>query len=180
MFKKLYPYEYVDSVFDIDYKKLYEKGYRGVIFDIDATLVYHGDDSNERIDELFRQIHSTGLKTLLLSNNDKERIERFIKNIDTQYICDANKPDTAGYLKATEMLGIELSQAVFVGDQLFTDIYGANKSGMASILVKFLLEADQTRLGLKRNLEKIILKLYGMSRKNQHRIGEIILRGESI
>ena len=42
VFKKLYPYEYVDSVFDIDYQKLYEKGYRGIIFDIDNTLVPQG------------------------------------------------------------------------------------------------------------------------------------------
>ena len=47
MFKKFYPYAYVESVFVIDYQKLYEKGYRGLIFDIDNTLVHHGDDSTK-------------------------------------------------------------------------------------------------------------------------------------
>lgn len=177
MLKKYYPYEYINSVFDIDYKKLYEIGYRCVIFDIDATLVYHGDDSNEKIDNLFKEIHSIGLKTLLLSNNDEERILRFIKNIDTEFICDANKPDTAGYHKAVEIMGIDNSQAVFVGDQVFTDICGANNSGMANILVKFLLEPGETKLGIKRNLEKVILFFYKHSKKNNNRLGGIAKEG---
>ena len=83
MIKKYYPYEYAESVFMIDYQKLYQKGFRGIIFDIDNTLVHHGDDSTPEIDDLFRKIQGLGLKTLLLSNNDRGRVERFIKNIDT-------------------------------------------------------------------------------------------------
>ena len=56
MFKKFYPYEYANSVFDVDYKELYNKGYKGIIFDIDNTLVHHGDDSTKEVDELFREI----------------------------------------------------------------------------------------------------------------------------
>ena len=89
-----FPCEYADSVFDIDYKKLYGRGYRGVIFDIDNTLVPHGDDSTPEVDALFKEIHESGLKTLLLSNNDTERIERFLQNIDSLYIPDAAKPNT--------------------------------------------------------------------------------------
>lgn len=78
MLKNYYPHEYVKSVFLIDYQKLYQKGFRGIIFDIDNTLVHHGDDSTPEIDALFYKIQSLGLKTLLLSNNDRERVERFI------------------------------------------------------------------------------------------------------
>ena len=80
MFKAFYPFAYVESVFSIDYKKLFNKGYRGIVFDIDNTLVPHGADSTKETDELFRNIQKIGLKTLLLSNNDEERIRRFIKN----------------------------------------------------------------------------------------------------
>ena len=91
MFKKFYPYEYANSVFDIDYNKLYNKGYKGIIFDIDNTLVHHGDNSTEEIDELFNKIQGIGLKTLLLSNNNEERVKRFLANINSLYICDAQK-----------------------------------------------------------------------------------------
>lgn len=63
MLNKFYPSFYAKSVFSIDYDKLYEKGFRGIIFDIDNTLVHHGDNSNEKVDELFRTIHSKGFKT---------------------------------------------------------------------------------------------------------------------
>ena len=89
MFKMFYPYEYVESVFSIDYNKLYDKGYRGIIFDIDNTLVHHGDDSTKEIDELFTTIQTIVFKTLLLSNNNEDRVKRFLNNIDSLYICNA-------------------------------------------------------------------------------------------
>lgn len=107
MLEKYYPYEYAQSVFQIDYQKLYDRGFRGIIFDIDNTLVHHGDCSTSEIDDLFRRIQGIGLKTILLSNNDRERTERFIKNIDTPYICDADKPEPGNYLKAVKLLGIK-------------------------------------------------------------------------
>ena len=99
MFRRFYPYAYTRSVFSIDYAKLRDKGFRAVVFDIDNTLVHHGDKSTPEVDALFRSIHKIGLKTLLLTNNDEERVQRFIKNIDTLYICDAEKPHPTAYFK---------------------------------------------------------------------------------
>jgi HAD superfamily phosphatase (TIGR01668 family) len=173
MFSLLFPYEYVDSVFAIDYKKLLQKGYKGIIFDLDMTLVPHGADSTKEIDELFKTIHRVGLKTILLTNNSEERVKRFIKNIDTLYLCDAQKPDTEWYLKAVEMLEMQKSETVFIGDQIFIDIYGANKSGIANILVKYVTAEVETKIGIRRNLEKIILALYRITKIYQHRLGDI-------
>ena len=170
----LFPFEYVDSVFSIDYEKLVQKGYKGIIFDIDMTLVPHGADSTKEIDELFKTIHKAGLKTLLLTNNSEERVKRFIKNIDTLYLCDAEKPNPEGYLKAIQMMGIKKNETVFIGDQIFIDIYGANRCGIASILVKYVTAEVETKIGIRRNLEKIILKLYGITKVYQHRLGDIL------
>ena len=152
MFQSFYPFEYVDSVFSIDYRKLYQKGYRGLIFDIDNTLVPHGEDSTAQVDALFVHIHEAGLKTLLLSNNDEERVLRFLKNIDSLYICDADKPNVRGYLQAVQMLGIRKEEALVIGDQVFTDILGANRSGLASILVKYIRRPGETKIGKRRRV----------------------------
>ncbi|MGX6979763.1 YqeG family HAD IIIA-type phosphatase [Vagococcus elongatus] len=173
MLKQFYPYEYVESVFMIDYEKLYTMGYRGVIFDIDNTLVHHGEDSTKEVDELFRVIHQTGLKTMLLSNNCDERIESFIKNIDSPFISDADKPNVMNYLKALDMLDIKIEEAVMIGDQVFTDILGANKCGMDNILVKYLRYEDEKKIGIKRNIEKFILHSYNWRKSYQNRIGNI-------
>lgn len=173
MFKMFYPYEYIEDVFSIDYEKLYDKGYRGIIFDIDNTLVPHGNDSVEEVDELFNFIQRIGFKTLLLSNNSEERILRFLRNIDSMYIYDAGKPNTMNYFKAIEMLGIKKEAVVLIGDQIFTDVLGANRSGIDNILVKFIGYKTETKIGIRRNLEKIILKFYRWNKAYQNRIGDV-------
>ena len=177
MIKKYYPYEYAESVFMIDYQKLYQKGFRGIIFDIDNTLVHHGDDSTPEIDDLFRKIQRLGLKTLLLSNNDRGRVERFIKNIDTPYICDADKPNPQNYLKAVEMLNIKKEEAVVIGDQVFTDILGANRSGLASILVRFIRQDDEKWIGKRRYVEYAILECWKRDKSCYRRIGDMYTEG---
>ncbi len=173
MLRNFYPYEYVESVFSIDYDKLYRRGYRGIIFDVDNTLVHHGDDSTAEIDHLFRTIHSIGFKTLLLTDNNEERLKRFTRNIETLYICDAQKPNPSSYLKAISLLDMDKKRVVCIGDQIFKDILGANKSGMVSILVKFIRLDTETKIGKRRYLEKIILWFYKHNKSAQHRLGDI-------
>lgn len=178
MLNLFYPYEYAESVFTINYEQLYKNGIRGLIFDIDNTLVHHGDDSTPEIDALFSKIHSLGLKTVLLTNNDEKRVQRFIKNIDTLYVCDAEKPSPSGYRKALTLLGIKKEEAVCIGDQIFTDVFGANRSGIASILVKFIRLDSETYFGKRREAENIILKLYSKSKKYRNRLGNILTEKE--
>lgn len=180
MFKILYPYEYIDSVFSINYEKLYKDGFKGIIFDIDNTLVHHGDDSTKEVDQLFKVIQNIGFKTILLSNNNEERVKRFIKNIDTLYICDAEKPNTINYLKAIKMINIRKEETLFIGDQIFTDIYGANKSGIANILVKFIQINPKEKIGKKRKIEKIILYFYKRNKHFQNRLGNTAKKEEKL
>ena len=123
MFEIFYPYEYVESVFSIDYKKLIKLGYKGLIFDIDNTLVHHGEDSTREVDELFKEIQNMGLKTIILSNNSERRVKKFLENIDSLYIFDAQKPKKINYLKSIDMLKLNKNEVVVVGDQIFTDIF---------------------------------------------------------
>lgn len=171
--EKFYPFEYVDSVFDIDYKKLYDKGYRGIIFDIDNTLVPHGEPSTAKVDVLFDSIKNIGFKTILLSDNGEIRIEEFLESIDLPYIDNANKPHTENFNRAVEILQLNKKQVVYIGDQVFKDIYGANKSGIDNILVKFIGWETETKIGIRRNLERIILRFYSFNKSYQNRIGYI-------
>lgn len=173
MLKNFYPYEYVESVFSIDYNKLYNNGYKGIIFDIDNTLVHHGDDSTKEVDNLFKTIQKIGFQTLLLSNNDQKRVKRFLRNINSLYICDAEKPSAENYLKAVEMMNLKKSEVIYVGDQIFIDILGANRARIPSVLVKYIRLKDEKKIGIKRNLEKIILSVYKRNKNLQNRLGGI-------
>ena len=173
MLKKFYPYEYVDSVFAIDYQKLWQLGYRGLLFDIDNTLVHHGDDSTPEIDALFSEIQAMGFKTLLLSNNEEKRINRFMQNITSYYIHDAEKPKAWAYIKAAEIMELKKDQCVVIGDQAFTDIFGANRVGMASILVRFIRLPGLKKLGKRRRVEQAVLLTWRLRPKYKHRLGGI-------
>lgn len=173
MLRRYFPYEHVDSVFSIDYRKLYDLGFRGIIFDIDNTLVHHGKDSTPTVDALFRSIHQTGLKTVLLSNNGVDRIERFLRNIDSPYISNADKPEPDNFRRAVELMGIREDQAVMIGDQIFTDILGANRCGIPSILVDFIHAPNETWIGVRRYVEKAVLLCWPIFRSRRMRIGDI-------
>ena len=174
-----FPYEYAESVFTIDYQKLYDLGYRGLLFDIDNTLVPHGADSTPEVDALMAGIHAVGFRTLMLSNNSEERIQRFLKNIDSLYINEAGKPNPEAYLRAVKMLGLKKEQVLCIGDQVFTDVFGANRCGMANILVKYIGFYEPGRKGKRRAAESMILRLWKLARrfdrKGAHRIGSIEL-----
>ena len=161
-----YPDEYLDSTYEIDFDLLYKKGYRGVIFDIDNTLVPHGAPADARAEALFSHLKSIGFSCCLLSNNQRPRVELFNKNIGVNFIEDAHKPSVKSYQKAMKMMGTDTENTLFVGDQLFTDVFGARRTGIHSILVKPIHPKEEIQIVMKRYLEKIVLHFY---LKEQHR-----------
>ncbi len=173
MFGKLYPYEYVKSVFEIDWERLFESGFRGIIFDIDNTLVFQDEDATPEAEKLFSSLSKLGFKTVILSNNTEERVKRFLKNIDSPYVSGAYKPFKGGYKKALEKLGVSKEKTVFVGDQLFTDILGANRAGISNILVSYIRPKEETRPQFRRKIEKAVLCSYEKRTELQNRLGGI-------
>lgn len=161
-----YPCEYMPSVYAVPFEQFWEKGMRGVIFDIDNTLVPHGAPADERIVELFRKLREIGYATCLLSNNKENRVSSFAGQVESPYIFKAGKPGTANYKKAMKQMGTDEQTTLFVGDQLFTDVWGANRAGIYSILVKPIDPKEEIQIILKRYPEKAVLWLYERSRRN--------------
>lgn len=156
----LYPREYINSTYEIDFDKLYKQGYRGIIFDIDNTLVPHGAPADERAISLFTHLKEIGFSCMLLSNNKEPRVKMFNDAVDVDYIYKAGKPKPSGYKKAMHRLGTTTDNTLFVGDQIFTDIVGANLAGIRTILVKTIHPKEEIQIVLKRFLEKPILAFY--------------------
>lgn len=161
MFQRFYPDEYVDSTYDIDFAKLYEEGYRAVLFDVDNTLVPHGAPADERSKKLIAQLKELGMQVMFLSNNKEPRVKMFRDGVGYgSYIYKAGKPSPKNYQKAMEEFGTGTDNTVFVGDQLFTDVWGANKAGIRTYLVKPIHPKEEIQIVLKRRLETIVLFFY--------------------
>ena len=167
MFRKLFPDEYYESSYVIPYEKLYEEGYRGIIYDIDNTLVPHGFPADDRAIELFVRLRAIGFDVTLLSNNKQPRVDMFNEKINAHTISKAGKPNPGNYLWACEMMGLDKSKVMFVGDQIFTDIWGAKCAGLHAIMVKFIDPHEEIQIVLKRLIEKPVLCAYFRSRSNK-------------
>ncbi len=160
MFQKFYPSEYYTSTYVIDFTEYYKKGYRGILFDIDNTLVPHNAPATEEAIKLIQKLKEIGFGICLVSNNKEPRVAEFNKPLDVKYIYKAGKPKRTGYQKAMQLLGTDTTNTLFVGDQLFTDLWGANNTGITSLLVMPIDKKEEIQIVLKRIPEKWILHSY--------------------
>lgn len=160
-----YPDEWWDSAYQLPYEAWYQEGKRGLIFDIDNTLVPHGAPADRRVVELFQRLHRLGFQTCLISNNQLPRVKPFAEAVESSFVENAHKPSIRNFLEACRRMGVEKQQALFIGDQLFTDVWGAKRAGIRSILVKPIHPKEEIQIVLKRRLEAVVLYFYQRHRK---------------
>ncbi len=165
MFDMFFPDRYVASTYVIDFEQLYEEGYRGLIFDIDNTLVPHGAPADRRAAALFDRLKRIGFRCCLISNNQEPRVKMFNQDIGVDYVYNAHKPSTKNYVRAMEIMGTDKENSLFIGDQLFTDVWGAKRAGIRNILVRPIHPKEEIQIVLKRYLERIVLHFYKKSLK---------------
>mgnify|MGYP002627024873 CR=1 FL=1 len=89
----------------------------------------------------------------------------FNRNIQVSYIYNAHKPSPINYKKAMERMGTERTNTLFVGDQIFTDVWGANRAGIRTVLVKPIHPKEEIQIVLKRYPEKLVLYFYSRQQK---------------
>ena len=161
-FNKFFPKKVVRSTYSINFKKYYKNGYKGVLFDIDNTLVPHGEAADDKAIKFFQKLRDIGFKFCLISNNKEERVRTFADKVGAPYIYDAHKPSTEGYNKAMDIIGTDVNETIFVGDQVFTDVFGGNRASLYTILVRPIHHKEEIQIVLKRYIEKPILFFYKM------------------
>ena len=127
---------------------------------VDNTLVPHGAPADDRARRLFIHLRELGYQCCLLSNNKEPRVKTFNDAVQAQYIFKAGKPRISGYERAMELMGTNKKNTLFVGDQIFTDVYGANRAGIYTILTKPIHPKEEIQIVLKRYLERIVLFFY--------------------
>lgn len=132
-----YPTISVNSVIDIKLETLKKYNIKALLLDIDNTLSLHGAPiPYEGVMNWLSDIKSEGIKVMIISNNKSERVKSFSQAIGLDYISNAKKPFYSGFNKAINILNVNKKDILVVGDQIFTDILGANLCGMKSALVR--------------------------------------------
>lgn len=156
-----YPNDYLKSVTEISDEYLSKNHIKALILDVDNTLIDYDKNLSIEIINWEKELKKNAIKMMILSNsNKKEKVKQVAEKLGLDYIYFGMKPLKKGFKKAKQKLNIENENIAVVGDQIFTDVIGANRMGMYSILVEPLEEKDILITLLKRPIENFIKQKY--------------------
>ena len=159
MFDKFVPDIYQKSIYTIDYEKLKKSKIKCLIFDLDNTIAPTNlKKPNKKIRDLFEELKDMKFKIIILSNERKVRVEPFkdLLGVDSAYL--SFKPLKKKYKKVQELYHYKDTEIACIGDQLVTDVYGANRMGFTSILVNPISTNEFVTTKISRIFENFIIK----------------------
>lgn len=155
----------INSIYQLTPNQLEEKNFKGLIVDLDNTLLaWNQYEPTEEVKSWLKTFRDAGLDVYLLSNNNHKRVAKIAEPLDLDYSAKAFKPRRKYFKHALNILQLPAEQVVVVGDQIITDIIGANRVGLQSILVKPIVPHDNIYTWINRSVEKMLLKLQGIDR----------------
>ncbi len=145
-------------------------GVKVIVLDIDNTLVTYGmAEPTQEVIFWVRDMQEAGLSLSIASNNHAERVDRFNEKLGLFTICESGKPSRRAVKAAAAHFGVESKECVVIGDQIFTDVLCASRSGAVSVLVKPLPYHENLFFRFKRVCEKPFIRAYKRreTRKNK-------------
>ena len=161
LYTKMYPKAYFNNIKDITIEFLQTHNIKGLLIDVDNTLIDYNKNILDGVKEWIDKMRDEGIKLCILSNtNNKLKVQNVSRYLDIPYIFFAMKPLKNGFKKGMKKLKLESKNIAVIGDQLLTDVLGANRSNMYSTLVKPIHEKDIFITKLKRPLERKIMNKY--------------------
>lgn len=157
----LYPKQYLKNVTEFNIEMIKQNGIKGIILDVDNTLIDYYKNMLEGTEKWCKDLQKQGIKFCIASNsNKKEKVSSVAKQLDIPYIFFARKPLKMGLNKAKNIMGLKENEVAVIGDQIFTDVLGANRCKMYSVLVDPIEEKDIFITIIKRPIENCIKKRY--------------------
>ncbi len=162
------PHRLVETVWQISPDEFRQLGIQGIILDLDNTLVrWQQDEMAVEVTTWLQALLAANIKLCILSNSMMgKRSQRIAEGLKSAYVLQARKPAKQGFEKAMQAMGTVPATTAIVGDQMFTDIWGGNRTGIYTIMVKPIHphEFPYTRF-VSRPPEKLLLKYFKRSGK---------------
>lgn len=156
----------IDTIYHLDTDVLQQMNVKAVFSDLDNTLLAWNEfETAKKMDELNQRLAKAGIKLVVISNNNAERIGKVLNPYQIDFVAKSRKPLPFAITKKREQLSLAKDQVMMVGDQLITDIQAGNLAGVESVLVKPLVETDKWNTRINRFLEKIIFFFLAISHR---------------
>ncbi|MBQ3409554.1 MAG: YqeG family HAD IIIA-type phosphatase [Clostridia bacterium] len=156
-----YPNLYCKNVMAITIDVLQKNNIKGLILDVDNTLIDIDRNMDPGVKDWICELKNNNIKLCIVSNSNKiDKVKKVSETLDIPYFYFAKKPFKSGFLKAKDLMKLECENIAAVGDQIMTDVMGANRCKMFSILVEPISEKDIFITKIKRPIEKLIINKY--------------------
>ncbi len=154
--------DYLFDTFDaVTPEFLLAEGIDFLLIDIDNTLApYEEADPNDRVLTWFRTLAESGIRAVLVSNNHEQRVTRFNSALGLPAFADCHKPSKKLVRRLVAQFGADMTRTSALGDQIFTDVWGAKAVGARAILVPPICDKKTLFFRAKRLLEKPFLRAY--------------------
>ena len=150
-----------DKFYEASAEFLVSIGVKGIILDIDNTLEpYENPHPTKKVLEWFDQLFKAGIKASIVSNNGRERVELFNRELGLPAYYKAKKPFKKNLILAMSDMGTTKEETIFMGDQVYTDVWAAHNAGIRAILVPPIKDKRDLLTRFKRLLEIPVLKKY--------------------
>lgn len=160
MLSKFKPTWTIESIFNITQAEIKRRGIRVILTDLDNTLMaWNNADGDQKLRAWLRTMDQAEIPVVVVSNNNPGRVEKAVRPLGIPYFARSLKPLTRWIRRAQRKYQLGNDEVVLVGDQLITDIWGANRAGIRSVLVKPLVESDNWNTKLNRVVERQIKRL---------------------
>lgn len=149
---------YAQSIYTINYKKLKKNGIKCLLFDLDNTIAtYKVSEPDQKTKELMARLE-TDFKVIIISNNNKKRLRPFKEKLNVDVAFSAKKPFKGKYKKILGIYKFKIDEVACIGDQILTDVCGANRMGFTSILVNRLAKWETVPTRINRFFEGFVLR----------------------
>lgn len=151
------PKEILNTYTDLNIKELKDRGFKAVLLDIDNTIAIPDTGKcDENAKKFIHELQDNGFEVVIFSNNSEERVKHFLDDLKVRYVHNALKPLPFSYRETCKYLNLKPNEVIVLGDQLLTDILGANLSGCYGIYTKRLQEKDSFITSINRKVENFI------------------------
>lgn len=155
LFKSTFAFK---SVTEINLCFLNKHNIKGLLLDLDNTLTTHDNPvPGDGVLEWISSMKKSGIKMIIVSNNYDYRVKPFADILGLEFTARGKKPLSKGFNTAQQRMGIPFKELAVVGDQIFTDILGANLKRIRSIYVAPIEHEKTTFFKIKRKAEKLFL-----------------------
>ncbi len=159
----LEPWMRAGSALEIPFQDLVSRGVRALLFDLENTLIPAGGPFNAEGREIVAKARAAGLLVGVVSNASASWVGSELTHEGIPFVAPAGKPGRGAFERGCALLGVSAAETVYVGDQMITDVLGAQRAGLRTILVPPRYEHEGRSARFQRGLARLLLRLYRKS-----------------